>query len=505
MEHKSFALIVGVSEYELPGAVNLPACVNDAEAMDKALQQNCYFDPDDIHVLKGKVSVEDFCAELELLYSLDADTVVLYFSGHGCLLENGQVSLVLSDELLPASSIVARCRNAHQTNWLIFDICHAGAVSFDIESFSELNARAGEGCALFAACSPDMVSYIDAGSRCSAFTNMLIDAMVIARCKDGEKSLADVERALSCLVKVRNQTASDRCQHPLLLHSSVGPIAFKDPAYTPYRFDCDPLPETEQYKVVQIKPCFADRKRYSCKVLIKAFTNRESLVRGLPELISELKGYEVYETELEQQKWMNQKTQVLFIYFAANEEDLINELFFCWAIWSDMGSREKLGRGVWYEEANCWVDELWTPSSLNEMRRLYREGVVSDAAAIQQAKDSLSEVATCASDLFLIGDCWLGGLVGVDDFTKAVEASEVRIEKSLEKALQIGYPSERLRPLENHIIDLAGALRDLPLFFLGKGRIGRTEENLKRCFRITRERYDEARRKIAEIVESELS
>lgn len=497
----SLALIVGVSKYDLQGASALPACVRDAAIMSDTLQRECFFDASNIRILKGTVSLASFNSELEILLSHGDDTVVVYFSGHGALSRNHEVNLVLSDGLLPASSIVDYCRHSCQTSWLIFDMCHAGAIAFDAEPLGSLNAKAGEGCALFASCAPDTVSYIDPESPYSAFTNMLVEAMRITRCKAGIKSLSDIERTLHCLVKNRNQNTRNY-QHPLLLHSSVGPIMFRDPTYNPYQWHADKLPETELFEVKKVEPCFADRKRCSCKVMAKTCLTQESIIQGLPKLIELLKEYEVYDTDLQQRQWEAKETEVLFIYFAANEDDYINSLFPYCAIWSKQQQNEKLGRGTWCDKTQCWIDEQWTSSILDEMRQLYIEGAVSDSVAIQRARDILNKVATCASGVFLAGDRWLGGTINTDEFTEVIRANQEQIEEGLEAALQIGYSSKILKPLEDQIIDLAGALRDLPLFFLGNGRIGRTEDNLRQCFNITRNRFDNARIKIAEIVDS---
>lgn len=500
---KQHALLIGVSEYESISASNLPGCLNDVEIMSNALQQSCYYDAANVRVLKGEVSKADFNSELDLMLSLNCDVAVVYFSGHGALSDKGEVDLALSDGRLSASSIIKLCRKANKTTWLIFDMCYAGAVSFCVEPFGELNARAGKGCAVFAACAPDKSSYIDLGSSCSAFTHMLVEAMSIAQCKEGTKSLSDIERALHCLVKIHNQNTS-RQQQPLLLHSSVGPIVFRDPNYTPYKWEADQLPETSTFKVVQIEPCFADRKRYSCEVLAKLPLNHELLARELPELISKLRKYEIYDTKLQEQRWRTSQTQVLFIYLATSEEDLINSLFPYCVIWSKEGKDEKCRRGTWCDEAQCWICEQWTSDGLKAIRDLHEENTISDTTAIRLAEESLSEITSCASELFAIGDRWLGGLVTTDEFSEAIESNQEDIEKSLKTALQIGYPSQRLRALEEYVIDLAGALRDLSLFFLGKGRLRRSAENLRQCFIIARKRYENARMKIAEIVESEL-
>ena len=58
---ENHALLVGVSDYEPIGVSNLPACLNDTEAMNNALQQACYFDATNIQVLKGKMCIRDRC------------------------------------------------------------------------------------------------------------------------------------------------------------------------------------------------------------------------------------------------------------------------------------------------------------------------------------------------------------------------------------------------------------------------------------------------------------
>ena len=502
MSSKMQALIVGVSEYELVGATNLPACKNDAEAISDALQRDCFFNATNIQVLTGKVSIVDFYSELKAMLSYDADIAVVYFSGHGDLSESNTANLVLSDGLLPASLIVERCQRLCKTAWLIFDMCHAGAISFNVERWRGLSAKANEGCVLFTSCAPDMFSYIDAGSSCSVFTNMLVTAIGIVRPGEGKKSLSDIEQVLHRLVKIHNQT-TDNQQQPIFYHLSGGSIVFPDPNFSPYQWRTGQFPETDLFKVNKIEPCFAVRKRYSCKVVMKTLLNYETLIKGLPELICLLKTYETYDTELQRSYWKDKKTEVLFIYFANDEEDYINSLFSYCVIWSNRKQDEKLGRGIWCDEAQCWIHEQWSPSLLKEMRRHYSEGAIADSIAIQQAKDSLDKIASCASEVFVAGDRWLGGLMSMDMFCETIEAYQTQIEESLETALKIGYPSKNLRLLKEQIVDLVGALSDLPLFFLGNGRNGRTEENLKQCFNIIRRQYDNARMRIAEIVSSE--
>lgn len=498
---KSCALVVGVSEYELLGFSDLPACINDTLTFSEASRQECYFDASDIRVLNGRAAVGDFRSELETLLLQNADTVVIYFSGHGNLSGNNEVDLVFTDGTLSASSLIKRCQCSCQASWLILDMCHAGAVSLDAKPFEDLNAKAGEGCVLFASCSPDMVSYVDSGSPYSAFTTMLVEAMRIARCKEGHKCLPDIERALHCLVRNRNMHTS-YYQRPLSLHSSVGPIRSHNPDCIPFQWHASPLPVTEFFEVKKVEPCFADRKRYSCEVVAKTHLDRNTLIQGLPELVGLLRTYETYDTKLQQQRWEGERTQVLFIYVAASNTDYLNSIFpFC-VTWSTQGCNEKIGRGTWCDEVQCWIKEQRTPDDLEEMRRLHAEGSISDEAAIQQAKDSLNRIAVCASEVFIAGDYWLGGLKNTDEFSEIVKANKDQIEEALGAALQIGFPSENLRPIEDLIIDLAGALRDIPLFFLGCGRAGRSEENLRQCFDITRRRYDSARMKIAEIFDS---
>ncbi len=86
-----FALLIGISEYE-SGLAALPKAVNDVEAMQRVLVNSEIggFAPGDVTVLKNPQK-PDMEREIYNFYanSDKEDLLLLYFSGHGVTLQNG--------------------------------------------------------------------------------------------------------------------------------------------------------------------------------------------------------------------------------------------------------------------------------------------------------------------------------------------------------------------------------------------------------------------------------
>lgn len=105
------ALIVGVSEYTLgAGCKNLPLCLNDIQAMKKALISGLAVKESNVLVLGENkvVNIDDFISTFNgVINSVDtSDTFIFYFSGHGAEL-NSENYLVLSNKPVSTNEVIS--------------------------------------------------------------------------------------------------------------------------------------------------------------------------------------------------------------------------------------------------------------------------------------------------------------------------------------------------------------------------------------------------------------
>lgn len=173
------ALVVGVSNYYISGASNLPFCRNDVIEMTKALHSGLKLDYDDIFTLgkSGDVAKDDFIKAIsEIINKIGKDDyLIFYFSGHGTTVQN-QHYLVFSDGLLSTQEIIEFFEKASAKGKIVFlDCCYSGQFSisgtslFSIEE--TVNEFAGRGHAVFSSSNATQVSYGHPDKPISVFTS----------------------------------------------------------------------------------------------------------------------------------------------------------------------------------------------------------------------------------------------------------------------------------------------------------------------------------------------
>lgn len=221
---KTRALIIGVSRYFLPGAIDLPLCRNDIKSVESSFINGLNVKPEDIVVCgkTGTVTFDDVANELNHLTEVSEpeDTVLFYFSGHGTT-DHNKHCLALSDSLLDTQSIIEYFENnASKSKVLFLDCCHAGAISVESSPVFDINETvnefAGKGYAVFASCSSEQVSGFHPLRNLSLFTCFLCDALSSRlTIREGKKSLNDIHSWLFMLLGNWNKKNPDRIQFPI--------------------------------------------------------------------------------------------------------------------------------------------------------------------------------------------------------------------------------------------------------------------------------------------------
>lgn len=181
------ALIFGIDEY--PGLTKLGGCVRDAAKVAFSLELNGNGSPN----FKTRIhtsDVETISSELMKqaitdLFNGVADTVVLYFAGHGVIdSRNNQGYLVSQDGTaenwgVSLEEIMGRANRAHpniRSTILLLDCCHAG-VAGEVNAL-EHQVRAsliGNGVTVLAACHRNELAVESSGQ--GRFTQVLLEGL----------------------------------------------------------------------------------------------------------------------------------------------------------------------------------------------------------------------------------------------------------------------------------------------------------------------------------------
>ncbi|AFY45170.1 SUMF1/EgtB/PvdO family nonheme iron enzyme [Nostoc sp. PCC 7107] len=188
------ALLIGISEYE-PGLTPLPKAVNDVEAMQRVLENPEMGDFDDVKTLKNPQRLE---MEREI-YNLYAnrekeDLVLLYFSGHGVVVENGDFYFSTCEtqksqnKLLPYTALAAtsvhRWMNESKSKRrvVILDCCFSGAfakglTAKDSGTIDLQQQLGGEGTAILTASTSTQYAFESDELDLSIYTQYLVEGI----------------------------------------------------------------------------------------------------------------------------------------------------------------------------------------------------------------------------------------------------------------------------------------------------------------------------------------
>ncbi|MBD2297684.1 caspase, EACC1-associated type [Nostoc sp. FACHB-190] len=219
------ALLIGISEYQEPTLAPLPKAVEDVEAMRRVLENPEMGDFDSVTVLKNPQRQE---LEREI-YNLYAnrqkdDLVLLYFSGHGVTVENGDFYFSTCEtqknqnKLLPFTAVAATSvhklmnESKSKRRVVILDCCFSGAfakglTAKDSGTIDLQQQLGGEGTAILTASTSTQYAFASDDLDLSIYTQYLVEGIEKgAADKDGDGLIAVDE--LHDYTKTKVQEAS---------------------------------------------------------------------------------------------------------------------------------------------------------------------------------------------------------------------------------------------------------------------------------------------------------
>jgi len=207
---RKFALIIGNSEYQDSALTRLKAPEADVQTLAEVLRDPKIGAFDDVQVSTNAIEA-DVRRTISRFFSEKKreDLLLLYFSGHGVLDENGRLHLAVKDterNLLAATSIPAtfinermdECRSRRKI--LILDCCHSGAWEVGAKGDTPaVTADTFQGYGRVVMTASDKTQYALEGDQVvkdlslSLFTNYLVDGLKTGKADKDEDGQVDVD------------------------------------------------------------------------------------------------------------------------------------------------------------------------------------------------------------------------------------------------------------------------------------------------------------------------
>jgi hypothetical protein len=180
------ALVVGIDDYPPPNGLN--GCVNDAVEMASILDTNGdgspNFDVRRIISSEGAVTSEKLYEAIKELFTGDAETVVLYFAGHGILNEETNDGFIVTQDGknpnwgVSLSNILQLANDAYpaiKSTVILLDSCQSGFAG-EVSGLGKSSVSfIGKGVTVLTACHKDGVAAeVDGHGK---FTDIMLDGL----------------------------------------------------------------------------------------------------------------------------------------------------------------------------------------------------------------------------------------------------------------------------------------------------------------------------------------
>lgn len=223
---EAYALLVGVGCRSVDNPY-MEITANDATRLREVLISRCHFNAQNIvDLLQWEASASNFILELDKLITTTAvhkaEIVVIYFSGHGCLMD-GEHYFICHDTIntdvgrtaISGKRLVEKLQAIRTDKMLILmDCCHSGGIGkpVNIPFDKDTLMHSSPNRVILTASHEMQLSFLS--TPVSLFTYALIEGIAGSYLKEGDKDITIFDLAM--YVRERVFTLSNQKQQPQL-------------------------------------------------------------------------------------------------------------------------------------------------------------------------------------------------------------------------------------------------------------------------------------------------
>lgn len=493
------ALVVGVSNYYISGAGNLPFCMNDVVIMEKSLCDGLKLRKSDIISCgsSGDVKKDDFINALLQMTTLtdENDILIFYFSGHGTTIDK-QHYLVFSDGLISTQEIIGYFEEVLAKSKIIFlDCCFSGNFSVDKTSIFNIEKTvaefAGKGYAVFSSSNSAQESYGRPDKPISVFTSFLCSALqdkYIIR--QGKITLYDIQKLVSLYLEVWSKRNPGKQQYPIFRANMGGTIFFQVQEYQSF-YTTRIYAEYDKYIIYNVEPVHIGvAKRYSVKVILKEPLSLEEIGKISLEIKDKVRVIEVYNNEIAQKRLTGKLANIVWIYFGRDESDMINNNFICHTTWVD----DKQDKKWWYRVNDKDVFMLNgvhynIHSYYEQLKSFSKENTASKDELILKIKGILANMLGLAEKVIYKYNEFKNQTLTEAELFDEMELLIPAIDKNYFTSTDLEIAPNKLHDWAQACALLFGTIHDFTLLYNKTYKSQRTSGNRQACMEDTIKRY----------------
>lgn len=460
------ALLVGVSDYSETEYESLPLCKNDLNAMQTALINGLKVDISNIE----RIGLENTVTKDMIMNSFfnmnyvisEEDTFIFYFSGHG-----GNEIVAVSNCNMKLKEIFDEINNINAKNKIIIlDCCHAG--SFKLEDSPPLNFETsidtfvGHGCAVLASCGANETSGFNNNENISLYTSFLCYSLTNKYLiRNGKKSLETINKSIYRLAEEYNRHNNLNIQTPIFRSNITGDILFDVEEYIPYKVK-EIYEETEEYIIYSVEPLHISlTKRLAIKVILRYKCSLEQIAEIATEIKNKALYYSVFQNKIAESKLKNKLTNIVWCYFAYDEEDVIDGNYICHTTWVDDAQDKK----HWYSGKELINNVYFYINSSYDMIKSFRDKDLDKSKLIDITRKYTTELINLANKYIALFREFNNRVLSEHQFINLVKPLNTKIEELYLAQSNLPIPPKELDSWCRANENLAVTIHNISLFY----------------------------------------
>ena len=451
------------------------------------------------------VKYSDFKAMISL-YSkriAQSDRIIVFFSGHG---GGAPFSLKFTDvnvdfsEFCDEIDTVQACAKI-----LIIDACYSGnseiPLSLPQSPSCNLFDYARSGYAVFTSSNSGRTATRHPEKLVSLYTYCFSRALCNAKIRNGTVSLIDVAKQAALESDYISKTHGITLQHPVYKCYIPGDVLFQISEERVVENNICSFCR-EHYDVYSTEILHSSiEMRYSVFAIAKGIINDELIALYTEQIVDEIKDLRRFKTKQQEMRFYGKSTDVIFVYWGKNEEDVIRRNWAYMSRWA-VPSRN---RANWYRLdkdskiiSNIWVKPVQQYDFVTE---LFERNAVNNSELIKLTHDLADPLLLAAAEVVRYFEEYDNGDIPEYAFIQASTEQFKVIQKCYWRISELPIPSVELKEWTDCYDCLAASIDDMQIFYTSQVYLNREESNRKACMQQTVRRYREDLQKLIYVEE----